>query len=71
MTEETRKPGRPKKDATVQAIESVLGESKPSAALLAALVMPAIISQCGAHGVESNCNIAMKYARELLTLDGE
>lgn len=71
MTEEQRKPGRPPKDKFVQAIEATIGESKPSTALLAAMVMPAIIAQCGAHGVEANCNLAMKYARELLTLDGE
>ena len=71
MTEEQRKPGRPRKDTTVQAIEAVLGESQPSAALLAALVLPQIIATYGAGHVESNCNLAMKYACELLTLDGE
>ena len=71
MNEEQRKVGRPRKDVTVQAIEAAIGESQQSAALLAALVMPAIIAQCGAHGVESNCNLAMKYAETLLTLDGE
>ena len=71
MNEEQRKPGRPRKDATAQAIEAVLGESQPSAALLAALVLPQIIATYGAGHVESNCNLAMKYARELLTLDGE
>jgi hypothetical protein len=71
MTEEQRKPGRPRKDATVQEIESVIGESQPSAALLAALVLPQIIATYGAGHVDSNCKLAMKYARELLTLDGE
>ena len=71
MNEEQRKPGRPRKDATVQAIEAVLGESQPSAALLAALVLPQIIATYGAGHVESNCNLAMKYARGLLTVDGE
>lgn len=71
MNEEQRKPGRPRKDATAQAIESVLGESQPSAALLAALVLPQIIATYGAGHVESNCNLAMKYAETLLTLDGE
>ena len=71
MNEETRKPGHPKKDATVQAIEAVLVESQPSAALLAALVLPQIIATYGAGHVESNCNLAMKYAETLLTLDGE
>ena len=71
MNEEIRKVGRPRKDVTVQAIEAVLGESQPSAALLAALVLPQIIATYGAGHVESNCNLAMKYARELLTLDGE
>ena len=71
MTEEQRKPGRPRKDATVQAIESVLGESQPSAALLAALVLPQIIATYGTGHVESNCNLAMKYSIRLLTLDGE
>lgn len=71
MNEEQRKPGRPPKDKFVQAIEETIGESKPSAALLAALVLPAIIAQCGAHGVDNNCNLAMKYAETLLTLDGE
>ena len=71
MNEETRKPGRPPKDKFVQAIEATIGESKPSAALLAALVLPQIIATYGAGHVESNCNLAMKYARELLTLGGE
>lgn len=71
MTEETRKPGRPRKDATVQAIEAVIGESQPSAALLAALVLPQIIATYGAGHVEANCNLAMKYAETLLTLGGE
>lgn len=71
MTEETSKPGRPPKDKFVQAIEATIGESKPSAALLAALVLPSIMETYGAGHVESNCNLAMKYARELLTLDGE
>lgn len=71
MNEEQRKVGRPRKDATVQAIEAVIGESQPSAALLAALVLPQIIATYGAGHVESNCNLAMKYASELLTLDGE
>ena len=71
MNEETRKLGRPPKDKFVQAIEATIGESKPSAALLAALVLPQIIATYGAGHVESNCNLAMKYARELLTLDGE
>lgn len=71
MNEEQRKPGRPRKDATVQAIESVIGESKPSAALLAAMVLPQIIATYGAGHMESNCNLAMKYAETLLTLDGQ
>lgn len=71
MNEETRKVGRPRKDATVQAIEAVIGESQPSAALLAALILPQIIATYGAGHVESNCNLAMKYAETLLTLDGE
>ena len=71
MTEETRKPGRPPKDKFVQAIEATIGESKPSAALLAALILPQIIATYGAGHVESNCNLAMKYAETLLTLDGE
>ena len=71
MNEEQRKPGRPRKDATVQAIEAVLGESQPSAALLAALILPQVIATYGAGHVESNCNLAMKYSRELLTLDVE
>lgn len=71
MNEEQRKPGRPRKDATVQAVEAVLGEPQPSAALLAALVLPQIIATYGAGHVESNCNLAMKYAETLLTLDGE
>ena len=71
MNEEQRKVGRPRKDATVQAIEAVIGESQPSAALLAAMVLPQIIATYGAGHVESNCNLAMKYARELLTLYGE
>ena len=57
MTEEQRKPGRPKKDATVQAIEAVLVESQPSAALLAALVLPQIIATYGAGHVESNFSL--------------
>ena len=71
MNEEIRKVGRPRKDVTVQAIEAVLGESQPSVALLAALVLPQIIATYGAGHVESNCNLAMKYAETLLTLDGE
>lgn len=71
MTEETRKLGRQPKDKFAKAIEATIGESKPSAALLAALVLPQIIATYGAGHVESNCNLAMKYARELLTLDGE
>lgn len=71
MTEETRKPCRPAKDKFVQAIEETIGESKPSPALLAAIVMPAIIAQCGASGVDANCELAMKYAEKLLTLCGE
>ena len=71
MTGETRKPGRPPKDKFVQAIEATIGEPKPSAALLAALVLPQIIATYGAGHVESNCNLAMKYAETLLTLDGE
>ena len=71
MTEDQRKPGRPRKDATAQAIEAVLGESQPSAALLAALILPQIIATYGAGHVESNCDLAMKYANRLLTLCGE
>lgn len=71
MNEEQRKPGRPKKDATVQAIEAAIGESQPSAALLAALVLPQIIATYGAGHIESNCELAMKYSMQLLTLDGE
>ena len=71
MTEEQRKPGRPPKDKFVQAIEATIGESKPSAALLAALILPQVIATYGAGHVESNCNLAMKYAETLLTLDGE
>ena len=71
MTEEQRKPGRPQKDKFVQAIEATIGESKPSAALLAAWVLPQIIATYGAGHVESNCNLAMKYAEALLALDGE
>ncbi|MGL4638401.1 MAG: hypothetical protein ACRCVX_01510 [Shewanella sp.] len=71
MTEETRKPGRPRKDATVQAIEAAIGESQPSAPLLAALVLPSIMATYGVGHVESNCKHAMKYAEMLLTLDGE
>lgn len=71
MTEETRKPVRPPRDKFVQAIEATIGESKQSAALLAALILPQVIATYGAGHVESNCNLAMKYAQELLTLDGE
>ena len=71
MNEETRKPGRPPKEKFVQAIEATIGEYKPSAALLAALVLPQIIATYGAGHVESNCNLAMKYAETLLTLDSE
>lgn len=71
MNEEQRKAGRPPKDKFVQAIEATIGESKPSAALLAAMVLPQIIATYGAGHVESNCNLAMKYAETLLTLDGE
>lgn len=71
MNEEQRKAGRPRKDVTVQAIETVIGESQPSAALLAALVLPSIMATYGAGHVESNCNLAMKYAETLLTPDGE
>ena len=39
--------------------------------VLAALVLPQIIATYGAGHVESNCNLAMKYSRELLTLDDE
>ena len=70
MTEEQRKPGRQPKDKFVQAIEATIGESKPSAALLAAIVLPQIIATYGAGHVESNCNLAMKYAETLLTLGG-
>lgn len=71
MNEEQRKVGRPRKDVTVKAIEEIIGESKQSAALLAALVLPQIIATYGAGNVESNCNLAMKYAETLLTPDGE
>ena len=71
MNEETRKPGRPPKDKFVQAIEATIGESRPYSAMLAALVLPQIIATYGAGHVESNCNLAMKYAETLLTLDGE
>ena len=35
------------------------------------LAHPLLEATYGAGHVESNCNLAMKYARELLTLDGE
>lgn len=65
MNEEIRKPVRPRKEA-----QSV-ADSQPSAVQLAAMALPAIIAQCGAHGVAANCKLAMEYAETLLTLDGE
>lgn len=53
------------------ALPAQIGETKPSKALLAAMVMPQIIATYGAGHVESNCELAMKYAENLLTLDGE
>ena len=66
MSEEQRKVGRQRKDAEVNS-----KECRPSAATLAALVLPQIMVTYGVGNVESNCELAMKYSMRLLTLEGE
>lgn len=65
MSEEVRKPGRPRKEAIEAAIES----TQPNAVQLAATILPAIISHCGPSGVKANCALAMQYAKELLAME--
>ena len=66
MGEEQRRAGRQRKDTEVNS-----KECRPSAATIAALVLPQIMVTYGVGNVESNCDLAMKYSMRLLTLDGE